>query len=244
MDSTIYNLIENDFEARFALKQIPPSKVAEISKATAESGCLAEERIDLHIGNPVQDPRLDELYTRLVFGNTLKNFDELSWSEQQPKILETFSNPVRPKMAQLLFKTIEKANPYMPLGGFNPQKPGTLVRQIHAWLTVGQDEPLDYAIGESGSAPEIAITSGGKVETLKLLLQVIEEYLKGLDKNIISLEESLSPATTRAYHGKIYTIQGTENELWQQLNRLVENPSHHIGFILIHKIYSKECRRK
>lgn len=238
----INNNAENAFEARFGLKKMPQSKVAEISQATAESSCPIEERINLHIGNPVQDPRLDQLYTTLVFGDAIGNSKGLNWDGHKQKILKSTSNPTRQKIMKLIFETIEKANPYTPRGGFNPKKPGTLIRMLHAWLTVGQEVPLDYSIGESGSLPEIAITSGGKNETLKLILQVIENNLKGPNKNIISLEKPLSQSKTRAYFGKIFTIQGTENHLLQQINVLIENSTHEIGFILFQKIYSKEFR--
>ncbi|MBN2090761.1 pyridoxal phosphate-dependent aminotransferase [candidate division KSB1 bacterium] len=236
--------LENEFETRFALRQIPPSKVAEISKATAESICPAEERINLHIGNPVQDPKLDELFIRLVFDDSLPHFNDRSWPEAKKSILNHIKKPLWRQYAELLFDTIEKANPYMPRGGYNPKKPGTLIRQIQAWLTTGQIESLDYSIGEAEIAPEIAITSGGRTETLKLLLQVIEENLKSPYKNIISLEELLPAATLRAFSGSISLVSGDETELLARIQQLVENTGNRIGFIIIHQIYTKTFRRQ
>lgn len=234
----------NKFEARFALKQITPSKVAEISKTTAESDCPVEERINLHIGNPVQDPLLDQMYAQLVLGTLSNSVTRLNWQDWQQKMLQTISKPSRRKIMKLIFESIEKANPYMPRGGFNPKKPGTLVRQIQAWLTIGQDEPLDYSLNSTGNSSEIAIAGGGKLETLKLLFQVIEENLKSDFKNIIALEETLSASTLRAYSGKTFTIQGTENRLLEQIQNLVTGQENTIGFILIQKIYSREFRNK
>ncbi len=234
---------ENEFEARFALRQIPPSKVAEISKATAEASCPAEERINLHIGNPVQDPRLDELFCRLIFNDSLPYFNDKNWPEAKNSILNNIKKPLFKQYAELLFDTVEKSNPYMPQGGYNPKKPGTLIRQIQAWLTSGQTETLDYSIGEADIAPEIAIISGGRTETLKLLLQVIEENLKSPFKNIISLEKSLPVAALRAFHGSVFLVSGDEKDLIDQIKQHVDKSTHHIGFIIIHRIYTKTFRR-
>jgi len=244
MSSPVFHREENAFESRFGLQPIPPSKIAEISKATAESGCPPEARINLHIGNPVQDARLDQFYAQLVLDDPLSRFQESEWPDCQEHYLQSLKNPLRQKIIRLIFESIVKANPYMPRGGFNPKKPGTLIQQIQNWLTRGQDEPLDYDLGQSGNKPEIAITSGGKNETLKLLLQVIEENLKGPFKNIIALETTLAAGVTRAYLGKIFCVEGVETELLQKVKNQVRQPAAQIGFILFSKIYSKDFRRK
>ena len=47
-----------DVVSRFRLKPTRAAKVSEISEATAASAVAPEERVNFHIGNPVQDPRL------------------------------------------------------------------------------------------------------------------------------------------------------------------------------------------
>jgi hypothetical protein len=42
----------------FALRPVKAAVVSEISEATASSPVPPEERVNFHIGNPVQDPRL------------------------------------------------------------------------------------------------------------------------------------------------------------------------------------------
>ncbi len=52
----------------FRLRPTRAAKVSEISEATASSSIPVEERVNFHIGNPVQEPRLSSAYLRIVLG--------------------------------------------------------------------------------------------------------------------------------------------------------------------------------
>ena len=52
----------------FGLKPLKAARVSEISEATASSAAAPEDRVNFHIGNPVQDKRLTSLYLRMVLG--------------------------------------------------------------------------------------------------------------------------------------------------------------------------------
>ena len=62
-----------DFNSIFRLKSIKAAKVSEISESTANSPVPPEERVNFHIGNPVQDERLFQYYLNLVNGKVVEN---------------------------------------------------------------------------------------------------------------------------------------------------------------------------
>lgn len=237
-----YHQSEAVFARRFALRQIPPSKVAEISKTTAEADRPGDSKINLHIGNPVQEPLLERYYTALVLGLDCADItDPQLFAEKIEKLQRT---TLTAQLIRLLIETIEKANPYMPRGGFNAKNPGSLIRKLRAWLISGQTEPLDYALGEGGNLPEICITSGGPIEALKLLLQVIDENLVSHYCNIVSPGKTVPIQASRAYSGKIIPVSGDVGSLLSNLTRLIHQPENRIGFILLNEIYPKALRRE
>jgi hypothetical protein len=52
----------------FQLRPVKSAKVSEISEATSVSSVPVNDRINFHIGHPVQDEKLSRLYFRLVSG--------------------------------------------------------------------------------------------------------------------------------------------------------------------------------
>ena len=48
--------------AFFRLKSIRAARVSEISETTAAAPVPNEERVNFHIGNPLQDPRLSSVF--------------------------------------------------------------------------------------------------------------------------------------------------------------------------------------
>ncbi len=54
--------------AFFRLKPIRAARVSEISETTAAAPVPTEERINFHIGNPLQDPRLSSAFLRIALG--------------------------------------------------------------------------------------------------------------------------------------------------------------------------------
>ena len=60
----------------FKLRPIKAAKVSEVSEATASSSVPAEEKVNFHIGNPVQDKRLSSAYLRMILGIDFQNEDQ------------------------------------------------------------------------------------------------------------------------------------------------------------------------
>jgi len=66
-------MTQADVAARFRLKPTRAAKVSEISEATAASAVAPEERVNFHIGNPVQDPRLSSAFLRAALGLDIRD---------------------------------------------------------------------------------------------------------------------------------------------------------------------------
>ena len=119
----------------FSFHALQPAKVSEISEATASSPVSSEERVNFHIGNPVQDVRLIQLYFSLATKLNLSleqikseefitNIDEAGWDVQNKTWLE------------IIYRSIENIVPYAPRGGYSRQNPGPLTAHYKDWLTV------------------------------------------------------------------------------------------------------------
>ncbi len=165
-----------DSLAFFRLKQIRVARVSEISEATAAAPVPPEERVNFHIGNPLQDARLSSAFLRIALGIDVRRQDladaevdilleHLGWDKSD-----------RPKL-EFLIRAIQKSSPYMPRGGYNRKAPHALVKAFCKWLE-SQQEPLQYDMGEKSGKREIILASGGIDETLRLILSAISSYLQ------------------------------------------------------------------
>ena len=228
----------------FELRKVRPSRIAEISRTAAEANVPKEQKIEFHIGNPIQDEYLDRLYNLLISGIDF----ELTQLENSQTLLQEFlqgcDTPKLRQLWELIFATAEKAIAYMPTGGYSPKAPGTLIRQFRNWLLAGQDEALDYSIGENGQPTEIAIVSGGPQEALKLLLQVIEEYLLNERKNIVVASGSLDPAVCRAFKHKLFAVPESSDDILSEVEFLLRQWQNQVGFVLVRKIYPEIVRKE
>ncbi|MBI2418103.1 MAG: pyridoxal phosphate-dependent aminotransferase [Ignavibacteriales bacterium] len=165
----------NDPSELFRFKPVKAAKVSEVSEATASSDIPVEERVNFHIGNPVQDPALSSAYLRMILGIPIENeilqesntqglMDALDWKVDEEKNLD------------LLKELIKKSAPYMPRGGYNSKAPHFLILHFINWLKKDQQEPLAYDLGESSGSREILLSTGGLYESLRLLFHSIENY--------------------------------------------------------------------
>ena len=164
------------------LKPTRAARVSEISEATASSGTPPAERVNFHIGNPVEDPRLASAYLRAALGldirHTQLTIDEpsellhaLDWEENQLFAVEFFARLVR------------VSAPYLPRGGFSRSTPSPLAQRIAEWFTL-QQEPLTYDLGSSSGKREIIFASGGVAETLRVLFHALSQYLVTLPATV------------------------------------------------------------
>ncbi len=230
-------------ELPFELHKVQPSKIAEISRTTAEADVPQEHKIEFHIGNPVQDEHLDQLYNLLISGADFEQTQLHNYQHLLQELLQESDTPKLRQLWELIFSTAEKAVAYMPTGGYNPKAPGTLIRQFRNWLLGGQDEALGYSIGEDGQPPEIAIVSGGLQEALNLLLQVIEEYLLNERKNIVAFPLPLDAAVRRAFRHEIFIVPESSNDILTEVEFLLNQRQNQVGFLLVQEIYPASVRK-
>ncbi len=159
----------------FRLKPLKAARVSEISETTASSTAAPEERVNFHIGNPVQDTRLASAYLRIVLGidirredladsDTRKILKHLDWQQQDERKL-TF-----------LRDLIHKSAPYTPRGGFARNNPNNLVNTFSDWLQ-NQPEPLSYDLGQTSGRREIILATGGVEESLRVLFHALSSFL-------------------------------------------------------------------
>lgn len=159
----------------FRFRQIKAAKVSEVSEATAASNVPPEERVNFHIGNPVQDPSLSSAYLRLITGLPIED-SGLHEADLQ-KVMEAANWPAADiQKLQLLVTLIKKSAPYMPRGGYNRKDPHYVARAFYEWLKGGQHEPLSYDMGETSGQREIMLSSGGIYESLRVLFHSIAYY--------------------------------------------------------------------
>ena len=175
----------------FRLKPIRAARVSEVSETTAASPVPVEERINFHIGNPVQDPRLSSAFLRTALGIDIER-DDLKDSEPDA-ILDYlgWETADRPKL-DFLIRVIKKSAPYMPRGGYSTKAPHSVVKAFFEWLE-HQQETLQYDTGEKSGRREIILASGGIEETLRVILFTLSSYLETLPARIVCLGCELSP---------------------------------------------------
>ena len=113
---------KKNIESLFELRPIRPGKISELSEATAASSIQPAERVNFHIGNPVQDEKLSLYYLRSILGlrvndgnlnefNITELIKELGWEENHGSRI------------QLLYNLIKVSAPYSPRGGYNIKNP-------------------------------------------------------------------------------------------------------------------------
>lgn len=175
--------------APFRLKQIRAARVSEISEATAAAPVAPEERVNFHIGNPLQDARLSSTFLRIALGTDFRRhdlsdtdslFEHLGWGQAE-----------RPKL-EFLARVIQKSSPYAPRGGYNRKAPHPLVQIFTQWLE-NQPEPLRYNLNDPAGKREIILTSGGIRETLRVILAAISDYLQTTPARILTYRLPLPP---------------------------------------------------
>ncbi len=160
----------------FRLKQIRVARVSEISEATAAAPVPPEERVNFHIGNPLQDVKLSSAFLRIALGIDVRRQDLAD--ADVDVLLEHigWERADKPKL-EFLIRTIQKSSPYMPRGGYNRKAPHALVKAFYKWLE-NQQESLQYDMGEKSGKREIILASGGISETLRVILSAISSYLQ------------------------------------------------------------------
>lgn len=225
----------------FRLRPAKGAVVSEISEATAAAPVPPAERVNFHIGNPVEDPRLIELYARIALGLEARPgpagddmagalLNELGWPQEDRPVLE------------FLLSAIRRSGPYLPRGGFLKSKPDELVRRFTEWLS-GQSEPLSYDLGETSGRREVILATGGVAEVLRVFFHGLSRYLERQPGRIFLYGCRLPPHLTGFAGLKFENLPGEEPLACAALEQALLDTPGTPSFLLLGRVPSEESRR-
>jgi aspartate/methionine/tyrosine aminotransferase len=229
------------FMKYFRLRPTRAAKVSEISEATASSTTPPEERVNFHIGNPVQEKRLSSAYLRAAVGLDIRDeslsdddppglLRALDWTEDRLAAIEFYGNLVR------------RSAPYLPRGGFPRNAPSPLIAAFSDWLTHQQD-PLTYDQGTTSGQREIILSSGGVTESLRVFFHALSAYLAHTPARIFLFRAPL-PAHVRSFD-RLHFVTLPDDEpaalalLRSELGVRPDGPA----FLLLGSLIGEETRR-
>lgn len=236
-------MIKKDPLEFFELKPLRAAKVSEISESTATSPVPPEDRVNFHIGNPVQDGQLYSAYLRLALGIAVE--DEQFGIENLDKIADHLGLAAE-DLTKLSFiaELVKDSAPYSPRGGFLKSKPHPVVHQFNEWLSKGQQEPLSYDLGEKSGKREIILASGGILEALRVLFHSLSDFM-AIRPATIYLFGIVLPPFLRNFPG-IEFVDLDENEM-RMVGQLTEHLAQHEStpaFLVMGRIVSEHSRRQ
>jgi hypothetical protein len=129
---------QNDPLSYFRLKLIQVARVSEISETTSAAPVPSEDKVNFHIGNPLQDTRLSSAFLRIALGIDVQR-EDLTDAEPEA-LLENLGWEAHEKSKlDFLIRVIQKSSPYYRVAVFR-KNPHSLIRRFSAWLE--QDRSL------------------------------------------------------------------------------------------------------
>ncbi|MEW5873180.1 MAG: aminotransferase class I/II-fold pyridoxal phosphate-dependent enzyme [Chloroflexota bacterium] len=224
------------------MKAIRSARVSEISETTAAAPIPDEERINFHIGNPLQDRRLSSVFLRIALGIDIQR-EELG--EAAPEALLEHLGWGSGERAKLdfLIRTVQKSSPYMPRGGYSRKAPHRLIQRFCTWLEE-QQEPLRYDTGEKSGKREIILASGGVHETLRVMLFALSTYLEAVPAQILCYRCELLPAMRAIPNLLFDDLEADERKAREQIEAFLTSQPGRPTFLLIGEALGEETRRK
>ena len=221
----------SDPQASLRLKPIRVARVSEISETTAAAPVPDEERVNFHIGNPLQDSSLSSAYLRIVLGIDIYRED---LNDADPDALLDYLGwePEDKAKLEFLIDTIQKSSPYMPRGGHSRKRPHVLVQTFKAFLE-NQQEPLHYDSGEQSGKREIILASGGIHETMRIILFALSSYLEYTPARILSYQCELLPELTEIPNLQFEELATDERIARQEIEQFLHQQPHMPTFVLI-----------
>jgi aspartate/methionine/tyrosine aminotransferase len=231
-----------NIEKIFELNPIKPGKISEISEATAAAAIPLNERVNFHIGNPVQNEMLVKYYLRSVLNLDISKVDDEGIDFQSIKD-ELEWDDTNLKRIEFLYKLIKNSAPYSPRGGYSVNTPIQLVQKFHQWIESEQEEPLAYDLGEKSGRREIIISSGGIDESLRILFHTFNSSLTNLPANIFFMKKGV-PLFIKNYNSLLFIeLPMNETDAYQLLLKQLEQNSERPNYLIIGKLISEETRR-
>lgn len=228
---------------RFKLLPIKSAKVSEISEATVSAKIPSSNKVNFHIGNPVQDERLIDFYFNLISDIEDSNKKINNDSNDKFPLIETNSDSNYHHSA-FLKHCIRKCSPYMPRGGYTSSNPNELIQLFKNWLTSEQNESLDYNFGDSGGYREVILSNGGIWENLRILFSLIDKYLLHLPARMFLYDVEL-PAHLYLFNSiEIEPLPEHESTSLEKIqNHFVANPQQ-ATFVVLGTVPSESFRRE
>ncbi len=231
---------QHRLQSSFRLRPLKAAKVSEISEATASSPVKPDERVNFHIGNPIQDRRLSDMYSCIVLGLNIRD----SGGEGQSNYFWDYNSNQRGDIPQLITRAIENSTAYMPRGGFNKKNPNQLAVLIREWLTRHQYEPLDYDPGTETGCREIIFSNGGLGEDLRIVFHSLSHYLLDLPAHIFLVGVKI-PEHLRQYSSLIFhSLPDTDQSVLPALGSFFQQNSSQPVFLILGDIPCEEVRRE
>jgi aspartate/methionine/tyrosine aminotransferase len=226
--------------APFRLKQIRAARVSEISEATAAAPVSPEERVNFHIGNPLQDERLSSLFLRIALGVDFRRQDLTGLDD----LLEHLALPPaeRPKL-DFLARVIQRSSPYAPRGGYNRKAPHPLVETFAGWLE-NQPEPLRYNLNDPSGKREIILASGGIREALRVILVAISDYLQTTPARILTYRLTLPPGYHAIPRLRLESLPDEEGAARSAIETALAVEPETPTFLIIGAPLTEDSRRK
>ncbi len=226
--------------APFRLKQIRAARVSEISEATAAAPVSPEERVNFHIGNPLQDERLGSLFRRIALGVDFRRQDLSALDD----LLEHLALPPeeRPKL-DFLTRVIQRSSPYAPRGGYHRKNPHPLVETFARWLE-NQPEPLRYNLNDPSGKREIILASGGIREALRVILVAISDYLQTTPARILTYRLTLPPGYHAIPRLRLESLPDEEDAARSAIEAAFSAEANIPTFLVIGAPLSEDSRRK
>ncbi len=227
--------------SRFRLRPTRAAKVSEISEATAASSVVSEDRVNFHIGNPVQDSRLFSALLRAVLGLDIR---ATTLTDDNPdRLLQALDlDEADRSFLDFYIGVIRRSAPYLPRGGFARTHPSPLVTTIHDWL-MHQQEPLTYDPGTTTGRREIILSSGGVVETLRVFFHAIASFLAHLPARVVIHRCPLPPHVTSFDQLQFVTLPDNEQSAIVSLQKLLREDTPIPTFLLLGSVTSEQTRR-
>jgi len=234
---------EKDPLEYFAIKPVKAATVSEISEATASSPVPQEERVNFHIGNPVQDVQLSSAYLRMITGLDITR-EELTENDLDELLNEIGLEPEAKQELELFRDLIKKSAPYTPRGGFNKNAPNFLIKHFNEWLTKNQQEPLAYDLGEKSGRREVIIATGGINEALRMLLHALSSFLIYKPASVFTYGIEL-PGHIKNYEALTFiNLPLEEEKLAGEISERLKSFQNTPSFLILGKKTKEETRRE
>jgi aspartate/methionine/tyrosine aminotransferase len=225
----------------FRLKPLRSARVSEISESTAASGVAPAERVNFHIGNPLQDTRLSSAYLRIMLGIDVRR-EDLSESSPEYILQHLGWTGADRHLLDLLIGLIRQSGPYLPRGGYARGNPPALIRLFCAWLEQ-QQESLSYDDGAKSGRREIVLASGGIRESLRILFHALSSYLAVRPARIL-LFRTPSDESLGIFEGlEFEEISPDERLARERVQQIVSADPEHPAFLVVGGLPGEEMRR-